>query len=162
MHCCCWVSKLCLALCNPMDCSPQVFSVHGISPGKNTGVGCHFLLQGIFPTQWSKLHLLYPLHWWSVTHSCPTICDPMNCSPPLSMGISWQEYWVGFQAFLQKIFPTQGLNLRLLCPLHCRWILYYCATWEAQVHAYGWIIFSPKSHDLWCHETRLLIWPSSQ
>ena len=31
-------------------------------PGKNTGVGCHFLLQGIFPTQGSKLHLLHC--WW--------------------------------------------------------------------------------------------------
>ena len=30
------------------------------SPGKNTGVGCHFLLQGIFPTQGSNLNLL---HW---------------------------------------------------------------------------------------------------
>ena len=33
-------------------------SVHGDSPGKNTGVGCHALLQGIFPTQGSKLGLL--------------------------------------------------------------------------------------------------------
>ena len=31
-------------------------------PGANTGVGCHFLLQGIFPTQGSNLHLLC-LHW---------------------------------------------------------------------------------------------------
>ena len=31
-------------------------------PGKNTGVGCHFFLQGIFPTQGSKLHLLHLLH----------------------------------------------------------------------------------------------------
>ena len=30
---------------------------------KNTGVGCHFLLQGIFPTQGSNLHLLGLLHW---------------------------------------------------------------------------------------------------
>ena len=30
------------------------------SPGKNTGVGCHFLLQGIFPTQRSNSHLLSP------------------------------------------------------------------------------------------------------
>ena len=29
------------------------------SPGKNTGVGCHSLLQGIFPTQWSNLGLLH-------------------------------------------------------------------------------------------------------
>ena len=37
-------------LCDPMDCSPPDSSVHGIFPGKNTGVGCHFLLQGIFTT----------------------------------------------------------------------------------------------------------------
>ena len=36
---------------NTMDCSLPGSSVHGDSPGKNTGVGCHFLLQGIFPTQ---------------------------------------------------------------------------------------------------------------
>ena len=32
-----------------MDCSPPGSSVHQDSPGKNTGVGCHALLQGIFP-----------------------------------------------------------------------------------------------------------------
>ena len=32
-------------------------------PGKNTGVGCHFLLQRIFQTRGSNLHLLCPLHW---------------------------------------------------------------------------------------------------
>ena len=48
---------LCLAaqsgptLCNPMDCSPPGSSIQGDSTGKNTGVGCHALLQGIFPTQ---------------------------------------------------------------------------------------------------------------
>ena len=31
-------------------------------PGKNTGVGCHFLLQGVFPTQGSNPHLLCLLH----------------------------------------------------------------------------------------------------
>ena len=31
-------------LCDPMDCSLPGFSVHGDSPGKNTGVGCHALL----------------------------------------------------------------------------------------------------------------------
>ena len=34
-----------------MDCSPPGSSVHGIFPGKHTRVGCHFLLQNIFPTQ---------------------------------------------------------------------------------------------------------------
>ena len=37
--------------CDPVDCDPPGSSAHGISPGKNAGVGCHFLLQGIFPTQ---------------------------------------------------------------------------------------------------------------
>ena len=45
------VTQLCLTLCDPTDCSPPGSSVHGDSPGKNTGVGCHALLQGIFPTQ---------------------------------------------------------------------------------------------------------------
>ena len=36
----------CLTLCDPMDCSPPVSSVHGASPGKNTGVGCHALPEG--------------------------------------------------------------------------------------------------------------------
>ena len=41
----------CVRLCNRMDCSPPGFSVHGVFPSKNTGVGCYFLLQGIFPNQ---------------------------------------------------------------------------------------------------------------
>ena len=45
------VPQSCLTLCDPMDSSPAGSSVHGDSPGKNTGVGCHALLQGIFPTQ---------------------------------------------------------------------------------------------------------------
>ena len=45
------VTQLCSTVCNPMDCSPPGSSLHGNSPGKSTGVGCHPLLQGIFPTQ---------------------------------------------------------------------------------------------------------------
>ena len=47
----CWVTQSCPTLCDPMDCSPPGSSVHGDSPGKNTGVGCHALLQVIFPIQ---------------------------------------------------------------------------------------------------------------
>ena len=43
--------QLCPTLCDPMDGSPPGSSVHGNSPGKNTGLGCHALLQGISPTQ---------------------------------------------------------------------------------------------------------------
>ena len=35
------VAQSCPTLCYPMDCSPPGSSVHGDSPGKNTGVGCH-------------------------------------------------------------------------------------------------------------------------
>ena len=48
------VTQSCLTLCNPMDCSPPGSSARGDSPGKNTGLGCHALLQGIFPTQGSN------------------------------------------------------------------------------------------------------------
>ena len=50
-------------LYNPMDCSPPGSSVHGDSAGKNSGVGCHALLQGIFPTQGLNPCLLCLLHW---------------------------------------------------------------------------------------------------
>ena len=49
--CLCLVTQSCPTLCDPVDCSPPGSSVHGDSPGKNTGVGCHALLQGIFLTQ---------------------------------------------------------------------------------------------------------------
>ena len=54
------------------------------SPGKNTGVGCHFLLQCMKVK--SKRE---------VTQSCLTLSDPMDCSLPGSsvMGFSRKEYW---------------------------------------------------------------------
>ena len=48
------VAQSCPTLYDTLDCSPPGSSVHGDSPGKNTGVSCHFLLQGIFPTQGSN------------------------------------------------------------------------------------------------------------
>ena len=65
------------------------------SPGKNTEVGCHSLLQGIIPTQGSSpglLHYTQMLYHMShkgnkhqirsVAQSCLTLCDPMNRSTP--------------------------------------------------------------------------------
>ena len=54
IHPCMLCLGSCSTLCNPMDYSPPGSSVHGDSPGKNTEVGCHALLQGIFLTQGSK------------------------------------------------------------------------------------------------------------
>ena len=58
--CCCLVPKSWPTLCDPTDYSLPGSSVHGNLPGKNTGVDCHFLLQGIFLTQELNQCLL---HW---------------------------------------------------------------------------------------------------
>ena len=52
----------CVILCDAMDQSPPGSVVHGDSPGKNTGVGCHALLQGDGLTQASNPRLLCLLH----------------------------------------------------------------------------------------------------
>ena len=54
-----WTDLAAAAGYRPVDYSPRGSSVHGIFPGENTGVGCHFLLRGIFPTQGSNPGLLY-------------------------------------------------------------------------------------------------------
>ena len=48
------VTQSCPTLSNPMDCSPPRVLCPWDFPGKNVGVSCHFLLQGIFPTQVSN------------------------------------------------------------------------------------------------------------
>ena len=55
----CLVAQSCLTFCDPVDCTSPSSSVYGNSPGKNTGVGCHALLQGIFQTQGSNPGLLH-------------------------------------------------------------------------------------------------------
>ena len=107
----CACAQWSLTLRDPMDCSPQDFL------GKNTGVGCHILLQGIFPAQGSNPHLQHqqvdslPLSYpgspgktecwlshfllfvtpWTVAHQAPP-----------SMEFSRQEYWSGVP------FPSAG------------------------------------------------------
>ena len=82
----------CLTLCDPIDSSPSG-SLSLDSPGKNTGVGCHFLLQCMKVKSKSE-----------VARSCPTLCDPMDCSllGPPSMGFSRQEYQSGLPLLLSR------------------------------------------------------------
>ena len=54
-YCCCLVTQLCPTLCDPME--PTRLLGPWDCPGKNIGVGCHFLLQGITPNQGWKLCL---------------------------------------------------------------------------------------------------------
>jgi len=70
-----WISyaakslQSCPTLCDPIDGSPP--GSPWDSPGKNTGVGCHFLLQCMKVKSESE-----------VAQSCPTLSDPMDCSLP--------------------------------------------------------------------------------
>ena len=70
---CCLVAKSCPTLATPWR-SPPGSSVHGIFPGKNTGVGCHFLLQGIFLTEGLNPGLLHCrrilYHWGTKEALC--------------------------------------------------------------------------------------------
>ena len=78
------------------------------SPGKNTGMGCHFLLQCMKVKSESE-----------VAQSCPTLSDPMDCSLPGSPvhGIFQTSTGVGCHCLL-RIFLIQGLNPCLLHLLH--------------------------------------------
>ena len=85
--------QLCPTLCNPIDGSPPG-SRPCDSPGNNTGVGCHFLLQCMKVKSKSE-----------ITQSCPTLRDPIDCSLPGSsvQGISQARVleWVAI-AFFEK------------------------------------------------------------
>ena len=75
----CLVAQSYLALYNPMDGSPAGSSVHGDSPGKNTGVGCCALLQGMFPTQGSNPGL--PHCWWILYRLSHQGSPPYHVAP---------------------------------------------------------------------------------
>ena len=62
----CLVTQSWLSLCNPMNYSLPGSSIHGDSPGRNTGVGCHARLPGIFSTQGSNPGL--PQCKWILYH----------------------------------------------------------------------------------------------
>ena len=61
--CCCCVASVVSDSVQPRRWQPTRLPCPWDSPGKNTGVGCYFLLQGTFPTQGLNLHLLHLLHW---------------------------------------------------------------------------------------------------
>ena len=63
--------QLCPTLCDPIDGSPAGSPHPWDSPGKNTGVGCHFLLQCLKVKSESE-----------VAQSYPILIDPMDCSLP--------------------------------------------------------------------------------
>ena len=80
MLCVC-AQSLSPVLCSPMNCKPARLLCPLDFPGKNIGVCCHFLLQGIFPTQGTNLCLL---HWQanslSLSHLGSYVCYVLSHS----------------------------------------------------------------------------------
>ena len=69
--CCCWVASVVSESVRHYRRQPTRLGRPWNSPGKNTGVGCHFLLQCMQMKSERE-----------VAQSCPTLSDPMDCSPP--------------------------------------------------------------------------------
>ena len=98
------------------------------SPGRNTGVGSHFLLQRIFLTQGLNLDLLHCrqiLYHPSQVSENESRSVVSNSLQPHGLYNPWnspgQNTGAGGLSLLQGILPTRRLNLDLL---HCRQILY--------------------------------------
>ena len=107
------IAQSCPTVCNPIDCNPPGSSVHGDSPGKITGVGCHTFFQKIFPTQ-----SLNP----GLPH-CRQFIYHLSGKP--------KNTGAGSPRILERtpssgVFPTQELNWSLL---HCRQILHKLSYW---------------------------------
>ena len=69
----------------PWTCSTPGSSVRGIFLGKNTGVGCQFLHQGIFLIQGSNLRLLCLLHYRRILYHLSHLGSPM----PYTKNSNW-------------------------------------------------------------------------
>ena len=95
-----------VALCDPWACSPPV---HEDSLGKNTRVGCHALLQGIFPTQGSNPgHPGLPDCRWILyllSHQgSPRRLEWVAC--PFCRGYSWPRDWTGVSYIAGEFFTS--------------------------------------------------------
>ena len=72
--------QLCWTQCDPLDCSLLGSSVHGDSPGKNTGENCHALLQGNLPNPGIELMSLLPMQESSLPRAPPEKPNHMTWS----------------------------------------------------------------------------------
>ena len=124
----CLVTQLYLTLFDRMDCGPPGSSVHGDSPGKNTGVGCHALFQGIFPTQGLNPGLPHCRRiLYQLSHQgSPRILKWVPY--PFSSGSSWPRnrsrgsYIAG--RFFTSWAPGEVLSAFIACPSCTFWCHY--------------------------------------
>ena len=136
----CFVAQSCPTLCDLVDSSPSGSSVHGDSPGEKIGVGCHALLQGIFPTQGLNpgfphcRRILYCL----CHQRSPRILEWI--AYPFSRGCSWPRNEPGPPALQADSLPPElpGKQFYIMwkwmklkcqcpqpqfCPVHGSWLL---------------------------------------
>ena len=99
---------MCLTLCDPTR-----FLCPWDYPDKNTGAGCHFLLQGIFSTQGLNPNLIHLLHW-QAQYSCFKLksdCSHLNCN----IWILWTHPSCKKSAFLlSSSFAVLNLTYSLI------------------------------------------------
>ena len=132
------VVQSCPTLCRLIDCSPLV-SCPWNSPGKNTGVGSHSLLQAIFPTQESNPGLLH-CRWilYQLSHrGNPRILEWVACS--FSSGSSWPRNWTGVSYLAGGFFTKWAIReAQYLCAIHVSYD-------EVSIHIacafFYWVVF---------------------
>ena len=128
----CMHAQSCPTLFDPMFCSPPSSSVLEFLwnfPGKNTGVGCHFLLQGIFLTQGSNPSLLCLLHWQSdslpLHHLRTQVKRWMEVGGGRGEGNDWNKDALKCSVASLLFFSGETIDNYLPIPLHLE-------TWAAQ------------------------------
>ena len=92
-------------------------SGNGVGQGRLAGCSPWGLKESDMTEQLNNSNSYYKVVLCFVTHSCPTLCNPMDCSPPGSSvhgDFAGKNTKVGRRAFLQGIFPIQELNPDLL------------------------------------------------
>ena len=109
------------------------------SPGKNIGVGCHFLLQCMKVKSENE-----------VTQSCPTLTDPMDCSlsGSSSQGFSRLQYWSGCHCPLHSMaYRFKDRGSQICVPTGSKWklpVTLKIRHWAAQYH-FGHILVVEQS-----------------
>ena len=102
------VAQSCPTLCDPMHCSPSGSSVHGDSPGENTGVDCHAPPPRIFPTQ--GLNPGFPHCRWilyCLSHQgSPRILEWV--ASPFSRASSWPRNRTGVSCMAGGFFTSSA------------------------------------------------------
>ena len=126
--CCCCVASVVSDSVRPHRRQPTRLLCPWDSPGKNTGVGCHFLLQCMKVKSESE-----------VAQSCPTLLDPLNCSLPGSSAhgifqarvlewgaiafsvLAWEMSTIVWWLEYSLVLPFLGCRMRIDC-----WVFQIC------------------------------------